>query len=379
MIIGSSNVAMTYLPEKFKEYPPYKMCKCTRIEVFKAVMDEIKDEKEVIIAVIENFLCDAVRDRQDPTPGVIDDTIDATIKDFMEVVRSTATKNKGTRFALAQPILRPRNDWYTERYEGFCRSFVSGINALGLVNVSKLEAMSRMSQNFAADQVHLTIESSKAYVNGLLYHADSLFTAEVIDLVEGTSKGPERSERLARKGDSRQQELDFEKNVRSLDKKLEDLNRDIFRRRFHDSLVMARLREDLDTVSNTNKEDKIMISGLTSSIPRPTGIVEARQWLKDIVSGVLESIEEGSSAGIIFVSQGRSNNRNIPLAEVRMKSKEQAVGIRKSFAQKKKAGRDYGKIYLSNCVTLATRVRIEILMAMAKKFESDTKKMFVLG
>jgi hypothetical protein len=135
----------------------------------------------------------------------------------------------------------------------------------------------------------------------------------------------------------------------------------------------------LDTVSNTNKEDKIIIAGLTSTVPRPAGRVEARQWLEDIVSGVLDSIGGGSSSDIIFVSQGRSNNRNIPLAEVRMKSREQAVKIRKSFAQKKKAGKDVGKIYLSNCVTLATRVRIEILRAMAKKFDSDTEKMFVLG
>jgi hypothetical protein len=277
---------------------------------------------------------------------------------------------------MAQPILRPRNDWYTERYEGFCRTYITGINALGLGNVSKLEALSRMSQNFAADQVHLTYESSRVYVNCLLYHADNLFTAEVIDLEEGTSKKPDR---LGWKGDVRQQEVDFEKNVRSLDKKLEELNRDMFRRRFQDSLVMARLREDLDTVSNTNKEDKIMISGLTSTIPRPPGRDEARKWLKDIVSKVLDSIEEGCSADIIFVSQGRSNNRNIPLAEVRMKSREQAVRIRKTFAQKKKSGKDYGKIYLSNCVTLATRVRIEILRAMAKKFDSDREKMFVMG
>ena len=61
LLIGSSNVSMTYYPEKFKEYPPFKMVKCTKIEVFKAVMEDIKEEREVIIAVVENFLCDAVK------------------------------------------------------------------------------------------------------------------------------------------------------------------------------------------------------------------------------------------------------------------------------------------------------------------------------
>jgi hypothetical protein len=141
MIIVSSNVSMTYLPEKLKEYPPYRMFKCTKMEVFKTVMDEIKDEKEVIIAVIENFLCDVVRGIQAPTSGLIDDAIDATIKDFMGVVHSTATKNPRTRFSLAQPILQPGNDWYTEKYEGFCRAFIAGINTLGLKNISKLETI----------------------------------------------------------------------------------------------------------------------------------------------------------------------------------------------------------------------------------------------
>ena len=45
---------------------------------------------------------------------------------------------------------------------------------------------------------------------------------------------------------------------------MKELNRDIFRRRFHDRLVLARIREDLDTISNTAKEDKLMISGMIS-------------------------------------------------------------------------------------------------------------------
>ena len=34
---------------------------------------------------------------------------------------------------------------------------------------------------------------------------------------------------------------------------------------------------------------------------------------------------------------------------------------------------------MSNCVTLATRVRIEILKAIAKKFSSEKEDLFVIG
>ena len=153
----------------------------------------------------------------------------------------------------------------------------------------------------------------------------------------------------------------------------------MFRRRFNDSLVMARLREDVDAISNISKEDKLVISGMTSKTPRPTGKDETGKWLKNLVSEVLNSIEDGIASEIIFVSQGRSNNRDIPLAEVRMSSREIALRLRKTFAQKKKSGQNFGKVYLSNCVTLATRVRIEIMKAMAKKFSSDREDIFVMG
>jgi hypothetical protein len=55
------------------------------------------------------------------------------------------------------------------------------------------------------------------YINCLLYQADTLFTAEVINLVEGTSR---RLDILGLNGDGRQLEVDFETSVRSLDKKL---------------------------------------------------------------------------------------------------------------------------------------------------------------
>ena len=167
--------------------------------------------------------------------------------------------------------------------------------------------------------------------------------------------------------------------MRKLDKKLQDLNSELFQRRFHDNLVMARMREDIDAMSNTNKEDKMIISGLTCRVPKPIGAEEARKWLKNIVSEVLDKIEPGISSEIVFVTQGRSRDREVPLAEVRMKSKEIATRLRKGFANQKKMGKDFGRIYITNCVTLATRVRIDILKAMAKKFTTNQEDLFVYG
>jgi hypothetical protein len=97
---------------------------------------------------------------------------------------------------------------------------------------------------------------------------------------------------------------------------------------------MARLIEDVDVIANISKDDKLSISGMTSKTPRPTGKEEIGKWLKNIVSEILNS-ETGIASEIIFVSQGRCNNRDIPLAEVRMSSREIALRLRKTFAQKR--------------------------------------------
>jgi hypothetical protein len=103
------------------------------------------------------------------------------------------------------------------------------------------------------DEVHLTKDSSFTYVNGLLYNADTLFTAELIDLEAGTSKKSDGGLVNKEPGNL---EAKYEKSVKDLEKKLEELNRCMFRRRFSDNLVAAGLREDVDTISNQTRRTR---------------------------------------------------------------------------------------------------------------------------
>jgi hypothetical protein len=77
-----------------------------------------------------------------------------------------------------------------------------------------------MSQSFTTDGVHLTADSGRTFMNMLLYNAENFFETEAINLEEDQDK-----------------------------------------RRFNSNLVMARLREDMDAISNGNKEDKMIITG----------------------------------------------------------------------------------------------------------------------
>ena len=55
------------------------------------------------------------------------------------------------------------------------------------------------------------------------------------------------------------------------------------------------------------------------------------------------------------------------MVEVRLESKEMARRIRSCYAEKKKNNVDLGKLFVANCVTLATRVRTDILRAISTK------------
>ncbi len=55
------------------------------------------------------------------------------------------------------------------------------------------------------------------------------------------------------------------------------------------------------------------------------------------------------------------HTRDIPLVEVKLDSRELVSKIRKQFAEKKKAGQDFGRVFIAKCVTLGTPVRVDIL------------------
>ena len=326
-------------------------------------MEELEEvNKEIIISVIENFFCDAVGEARDEK--IIDDKIEEVMKDFLTVIKVTAERLSGSRFALGQPIRRPRNEWYTARLSNITKKFCDGIGNLGLRNVSWIEAPIEKEQIFDALGVHLTHEAGVYYVESLMSKASEFFNAELMDVVDTEDEEEEEAE-IVKQVTGVQKKR--EEKLQNLEKDLTTFKADVMKRRHFDSMVTMRLAENQDVELNKAKEDRIIINGLTNSTPCPAGVEEKKKWMIDMVSPIIESIVEGSSKEIAFVNLAGSKERDIPLCEVRFKSREMAIKIRRDFAAKKKGGTEFGRIAIFNSVTLATRVRIEILWALAKK------------
>jgi hypothetical protein len=317
---------------------------------------------EVVISVLENFL-EKAGGTEDPEER--SDDLAGITKDFLKMVEDAAVKNPGTKFVLVEPILRPKVDWFDDEVDKIKKIQKDEIKRMKVINVFSVDVISRASQQFEKDGVHLTRDSGSAFVEAILGAAESVFQASYVNLGEDDDAEEDRN-RVPKKKPS------VEERVGRLEVEVEE-------RRWNDNLLFARTREELDTATNKTKEDRIIITGLTSTTPPPLDKVQKSQWIRKVVIDTLKKVKPDFDGKIGFVNQGKSNGREIPMVEVKMESVEAATNIRKAFAEKRKEGdgTTLGRLYIANSVTLSTRVRIEIMKAIAKKLSSKSESAHV--
>ena len=87
------------------------MVKCCRLEVFKARMDSLESlDREIVISVVENLICDAVKGATD-NDDHFNKNLEQVIKEYLGIIKNSAIKHPETRFAIVKPTLRPAHDW----------------------------------------------------------------------------------------------------------------------------------------------------------------------------------------------------------------------------------------------------------------------------
>ena len=180
--------------------------------------------------------------------------------------------------------------------------------------------------------MHLTPSAGKIFIDAILFYAEEFFSAQFVDLATEMEVVEEYDP--VRPGTSRIDES-TKNRITAVEKEIERLNEDLANRRLQDSMVTARLREEVDYAANSKKEDHIIITGLTSKDSMPQQPEEKKIWLKNIVSQLANQIVPNSADNIILIRQGRKKGQEIPLVEVKLDSREIALKIRKEFAAKK--------------------------------------------
>jgi hypothetical protein len=76
----------------------------------------------------------------------------------------------------------------------------------------------------------------------------------------------------------------------------------------------------------------------------PQGFEDRKKWMAEMVGQVINKIEQGAGEKIIWINQGSRNAWEIPMAEVKLESKEIAHKIKRKFVERKRAGEDMGRL-----------------------------------
>ena len=281
-----------YTPENFSNHLHLTMVKSVKLELFKVTMSFIKNmERYAIISALENFIVDAVSAGSDSTSTLDDITgiIEQVIKDVVQAVKTAATRLPGTAFVLAQPIKRPAVDWYTQNFDVICTMHEQLVDELvsGFINVARADSFAPDAQLFDDRGVHLTPESMQIFVESLLTAAKSLFgnTYHVpqIDLTGEMEVGQTSGSGSVKTVPVMpSMEVSMEDRVSQLEKLLQELTAQTQNKSYSDNLMMARIREEIDMLINTKKEDRLVLTGLTNSIPMPFDVDAKKKWLHDM-------------------------------------------------------------------------------------------------
>jgi hypothetical protein len=366
IILGSSNVYRLYDNGNKAAIKDYKMIKCTRAETFDAHMSNLNEESGmVLVSVVENFITDAVTNESEPDAEIVH-----CLDSFLGVIEAAATRLPATKFGIVMPLGRPRHAWYQDRVVEIAGKLSGGIRAMsvknGSINVASIKCSPESTQDFMDDGVHLTVASAKIFVDTIVSGADTYLANTPVDLTNDQD-GPD----LAGVDDLERRltilELAYKKQV--------EIN-------FANNLIMTRTREELDSAGNRSKEDRVVMTGLKSNSVMPVDNRARIEWLKKIAMNIFEDLIPGFPGKILYLNQGKSMDRYLPMIEVKIDSVTNAIAIRRAFAAKRKDKSlkpELETLFVTNCVNLATRVRIDVLKALARKVTSGKDLAYVSG
>ena len=365
LLIGSSNVAKFYKVDKFKDYRQYNMARCTTLESFRAAMTEL-EEGVAIVSVFENIIVDASGHLTGDN-SALEKAALGSIDEILGIVQTAADRIPATKIAIVTPLGRPSISWYQDKSAMILDYIKKSMAVISSTrdNIFLIECMCKSLQQFEKDGVHLTVASGCCFLEDILSKGEKAFKAESVNLEPDASAN--RNPALT---------------IETTNQRIDDMVGRLTTRFDSDNLMFARIREELDSAANLKREDRVVVNGLTSKSPLPTDNRQRLEKLKELVMEIFLEIKPDFKGKILFASQGRTSDNSIPSVEVKLDKVDQAIGIRKAFAIQKKNGNlkgDMERIFIANSVNPATRVRIEIMKAIAKKISNDVDQAYVVG
>lgn len=261
------------------------------------------------------------------------------------------------------------------------------------IEFPQLEFLPELSHlRLADDGVHLHDNSANKYIEHIMAKSMAIWLREDTEMEQDNSDSQSLDRTIignstpARTGQSFRAAGDAA-GLSQLRGEFRAFKRSVENRFDRDLIVFARHEESLDTVKNEKALDRIVFSGINIDKleGKPADKVEPmRAAINLVVASILnlseEDIENGALPKIVFIAhlnpQVRSTYR---VVEARFESRQVAAKIREAFGKKYKEMKTSGifpdvlkGVGVNLSVTRETKVRIEVLKALAKIVNENT-------
>ena len=296
-------------------------------------------------------------------------------------------------------------EWFASHLPGFLSTLGSEVLRLGVSNLLVAPPLVVEDVHLEADGLHLTPAAGRFFLETLSKAISAELTALAdVTLVDatGTEDGevseseveelPESDAESDRLGSilkivkSNSKVLSavkpLKESVVSLVQRSDAFETQVRVRRQRDNYVFARIKEETDADLNRSREDRVVVSGLARSSSGLLTHQEKKEYYKSVITGLIgiscpDSIPKPLVTDILVNLRREQVN---PIVEAKFDSLAGAFAFRRAAAALAKAkSPQFAALFFSNSVTQATRVRIEIMRAIAKKLTTASETAYVQG
>jgi hypothetical protein len=387
---GSSNVYRNFeraLSSGLFSSRNLQLVKCTKKAVFDSHLATLTAPDLVISSVLENFINDACT-------GVSDDAVclfaHQQLTAHVESLHDFVTRSPRTNVVICSPMFRSVPAWFGPYLSDFHTFLNTEISRLGSSRIGVCPPFVVSPSLLEPDGIHL----SPAGGDRFLAHVDAQLSSMLIE-VPPTSDAAETVS-VAVDGDRLSQILDVVNrnsaqlsNISAVRNDVASLSRatsafEAFaRRRFKDDdLIFARFKEESDAELNRTRENRVVISGLSS----PPASIFSHSDKRTFYIGLVSRLVSISCASVDPLPKVEDVHINLrkdqgqPLVEARFDTVASAQAFRREGVKLAKAEHsEFSSLFIANCVTQSTRVRIEILKALSLKLTTEAELAYVQG
>ncbi len=364
----------------------FKLVSCTKKAVFDSHLLTVTSASLVVTSVLENFISDGC-------VGVPDDEVllfgRQQITAHVEGLRSLVLRLPDVNIIICPPMFRSVPAWFASYLPDFHQFLTAEVGRAGSSRIGVCNPFLTVPSMLEGDGIHLTPAGGDRFMS----HLDSELQTMLVEVsnppatpASGTPGAEDRLSQILEIVNTSANKLDSLETigltVSSLVKSTTAFEAFAKRRFREDDFIFARLKEEADAELNRSREDRVVITGLPLPPPGMHTHLDKKKHYIDTVTRLVTlacvTVDPCPRAVDVYINIRK--DRGQPLVEVRFDSVSGAQLFRREGVRlAKEEHSEFSSLFFANSVTQATRVRIEILKALAKKLINETDDAYVQG